>query len=234
MKPILNSRTTDILRAAVAEFIRTGEPVGSERLYQNYDFGIKPAMIRLELNDLADKGYLEQPHHAAGRVPSDKGYAFFANEVLQAAESKISDNLMRLFEERAWAAFLGEMSEDLGVLGIAATGRGRTVHKGLLEYLIDNLEWNSREEIRSVIRDFEELDARIDRFWQETGAANFLRVFVGRESPITDSSALAVLAADYRLDGERIMLCAIGPKRMDYRKTTGVLKGLQSKRSNMK
>src|SRR3989344_8388484 len=117
MNTFLNSRTTDILRAAVAEFIRPGERVGSEWLYQNYDFGIKPAMIRLELNDLADQGYLEQPHHAAGRVPSDKGYAFFANEVLVAAESKISNNLMRLFKERAWAAFLDEMSEDLGVLG---------------------------------------------------------------------------------------------------------------------
>ena len=67
----MTDRTAQILEAAIQEFINTGEPVSSGLLYDRYDFGIKPAMIRLELDELEDGGYLEQPHHSAGRVPTD-------------------------------------------------------------------------------------------------------------------------------------------------------------------
>ena len=78
---MLKERTLDILEASVRDFIETGNPVTSERLYRKYDFGIKPAMIRWELHDLAKQNYLCQNHPSGGRIPSDKAYKFFVEEI---------------------------------------------------------------------------------------------------------------------------------------------------------
>ena len=74
---MLTERGEQILQAVIQGFIDTKEPVSSGWLYNKYDFGIKPAMIRLELDALTQGGYLEQPYHSAGRVPSDAGYEAF-------------------------------------------------------------------------------------------------------------------------------------------------------------
>lgn len=79
---ILTGRKKRILEAIIVNYIATAEPVGSRTLAKNYDFGVSPATIRNEMADLEDMGYLEQPHTSAGRVPSDKGYRAYVNELL--------------------------------------------------------------------------------------------------------------------------------------------------------
>ncbi len=229
----LNQRSSEILRAVVRGFIETGEPVSSEWLFEHHDFGIRPAMIRLELNDLTERGDLEQPHHAVGRMPSDAAYELFANQMLEETASARDGEIAELFERQAWPELLGHISEDLGVLSVAATSREHNVFKGPLENLVDSLDWSSREEIKALIRDFEELDARMDRVWRElTGGS--LKVFVGKKSPITRSGFLSVVAGEYDTGGQRIIVCAIGPKRMDYAKTAELMKGLGEKAKNKK
>lgn len=222
----MDTRSEEILRAVVQEFIRSGEPVSSDWLYEKYDFGIKPASIRLELNALTEDGFLEQPHHAAGRVPSDRGYELYTQGLLNEPGSCRSD-FLQLFSEGEWPELSLRLSEEAGGLGIAATSASR-LYKGLLETLIDHLDWHSREEVKSVIRDFEELDRRFERLW--SGAlGSEPQVFIGRKSPITRSDFLSVVASDYDAGGKRVMLCVIGPKRMNYGKTTKLLKGLKEK-----
>lgn len=79
---MLTERAERILESTIQGFIDTGEPISSGWLYHRYNFGIRPAMIRLELERLAEEGFLEQPYHSAGRVPSDRGYEFFAERVM--------------------------------------------------------------------------------------------------------------------------------------------------------
>src|SRR3989338_8467589 len=81
---MLTARSFEILEAATREFIEFGEPVSSNLLYKRHSFGIRPAMILAELGELAERGYLEQPYHSAGRVPSNRGYEFFAERVIAA------------------------------------------------------------------------------------------------------------------------------------------------------
>ena len=78
----MNERRAIILEAVLKEFIRSGRPVSSGQLFEEYDFDIKPAAIRLELSELADEGYLSKLYHSAGRVPTDRGYEFFVERIL--------------------------------------------------------------------------------------------------------------------------------------------------------
>ncbi len=77
------SRRDRILRAVILEYVAAAEPVGSEMLAQKYEFGVRSATIRNELAELSDSGLLEQPHTSAGRVPSDLGYRYFVDRLIQ-------------------------------------------------------------------------------------------------------------------------------------------------------
>lgn len=75
----LDSRKQVILKAVVVDYVQTAEPVGSHILVARHEFGVKSATIRNELAELADLGYLYQPHTSAGRIPSDMGYRCYVD-----------------------------------------------------------------------------------------------------------------------------------------------------------
>lgn len=72
-----------MLKAVVHEFIESGEPVGSNQLTRRGDFEVSPATMRNVLAELEELGYLEKPHTSAGRVPTDQGYRFFVDSLVQ-------------------------------------------------------------------------------------------------------------------------------------------------------
>lgn len=220
----MNERAAQILEAAIQGFIATGEPVSSGWLFGHYDFGIKPAMIRLELDALENAGYLEQPHHAAGRVPTDAGYEFFAKRMLRSAPESRETSLRDLFEERAWPDLLERLSSELGLLGVIADLTRDAVYKTGLEALVDSLDLEDREELRSVIHDFEGMDERLPRAAEKIGEGP--RVFIGKKSPVTKSESLSVIAGNYRVGNATVSVFAIGPKRMDYKKVIQIFKSL--------
>ncbi|XVG94869.1 heat-inducible transcriptional repressor HrcA [Eubacteriales bacterium KG127] len=78
----LSERKLKILQAIISDYIMTAEPVGSRTLSKKYQLGISPATIRNEMSDLEDLGFLTHPHTSAGRVPSDKAYRLYVNELM--------------------------------------------------------------------------------------------------------------------------------------------------------
>ncbi len=83
----LSPRAAQVLAALVAEYIDTGEPVGSARLMHAAVLGVSSATIRNTLAELEDLGYLQQPHTSAGRIPTDRGYRFYVDQLLAAPRS---------------------------------------------------------------------------------------------------------------------------------------------------
>ncbi len=79
----MEDRKLKILQTIIDEYIQTGEPVGSRNISKKLDINLSPATIRNEMADLEEMGFLEQPHTSAGRVPSDKGYRFYVDTMLQ-------------------------------------------------------------------------------------------------------------------------------------------------------
>ncbi|MDO4868886.1 MAG: heat-inducible transcriptional repressor HrcA [Bacillota bacterium] len=81
----LTERKLKILQAVIADFVRTAEPVGSRTISKNYELG-SPATIRNEMSDLEELGYLTHPHTSSGRVPSEKAYRLYVNEMMKKRE----------------------------------------------------------------------------------------------------------------------------------------------------
>jgi heat-inducible transcriptional repressor len=79
--PPIGEREREILTAIVETFIATGDPVGSRTLARSNREGLSPATIRNVMADLADAGYLDQPHTSAGRVPSSEAYRYYVEQL---------------------------------------------------------------------------------------------------------------------------------------------------------
>jgi heat-inducible transcriptional repressor len=82
----LDDRKKKILKAIIDDYINTAEPVGSRSIARRHELGLSPATIRIEMSDLEDLGFLAQPHTSSGRVPSDKGYRFYVDELMHVDE----------------------------------------------------------------------------------------------------------------------------------------------------
>ncbi len=86
------TRQDTILKLIVEHFIKTAEPVGSKTLVEEYGLQVSTATVRNEMNALEKAGYLEKPHASAGRVPSERGYAYY-NEHLKDASTSVQDDV---------------------------------------------------------------------------------------------------------------------------------------------
>src|SRR5207245_3858943 len=72
----------EILARVVEEYVSTGQPVGSRYLVERTGLGVSPSTVRNELAGLESQGLLTHPHTSAGRIPTQQGYRFYADELL--------------------------------------------------------------------------------------------------------------------------------------------------------
>lgn len=234
----MDERKIDILEAAIREFITSGEPVSSSTLFDRYEFGIKPAMIRHELNELTEGGFLEQPYHSSGRVPTDEGYEFFADRAFlnTSYAGRLERELRAIYQAQSWPGLAAWISGALHGLGVVCSEGN--VYKEGLERVFERLEWERREEIKQIIRDYEELDGRLERALESAGeesrgkeksdkAQEPADVYIGRKSPLTKSERLAVVTDDYRIGNEHFVVCFVGPKRLDYERAAAIFRALR-------
>jgi len=87
----LDDRKKKILYAIIKTYLETGEPVGSRTISKYTDLNLSSATIRNEMSDLEDMGYIIQPHTSAGRIPSDKGYRFYVDQLMEEKVSELND-----------------------------------------------------------------------------------------------------------------------------------------------
>ncbi len=78
----MTERKKCILAAVIERYIRTGEPVGSKLLLESLDISVSSATVRNEMAELSEMGFLEQPHTSSGRIPTQKGYRYYVDELM--------------------------------------------------------------------------------------------------------------------------------------------------------
>jgi len=87
----LNDREKTILRSIVQQFILTASPVGSRNITKKFNVGVSPATVRNIMSDLEDNGFINHPHTSAGRIPTDKGYRYYVDTLMEIQKLKSSD-----------------------------------------------------------------------------------------------------------------------------------------------
>ncbi len=87
----LDERKMKILKAIIQNYLETGEPVGSRTISKYTDLKLSSATIRNEMADLEEMGYIVQPHTSAGRIPSDKGYRLYVDQMMKEKDEEIRE-----------------------------------------------------------------------------------------------------------------------------------------------
>ncbi|MFA5080455.1 MAG: hypothetical protein WC472_02420 [Candidatus Paceibacterota bacterium] len=240
---MVTERQKKILKALMKEYIKTAEPVSSGFLAEKYDFGLCSSAIRIEMQNLVKSNYLEQPHTSAGRIPTDKAYRFFVDQMLEDMEKEkelkfekmLETIIERDIEDRFRMA--GDLVKKLSEMSSSFI---------IIHYPNDNLSWRSGLEKmvnepeflhQNFVSEFLYLVDEIEEKFGTLKPQNEIKIFIGEEIPILKSCNMSIICARMtsRTDNElEANIALIGPKRMNYSKNISLINHLNKLLSGLK
>ena len=197
---MLSERQQKILQAIVEQYAEVASPVGSSLLAKV--FNVSSATIRSEMAELEKHGFINQPHTSAGRIPTDKGYRFYVNNL--AASIPGSPAERRAEKALATRVSGGGVSEQViknavdtlvdltHNLGIATIGD--QLYMSGLSNLFGQPEFMNSGQVREVARLLDNLEP-----WLYEAAPNEpLSVYIGQENPIGRSAGCSLIVSRFR------------------------------------
>jgi heat-inducible transcriptional repressor len=136
----LSARQREILRGVVEEYVATGQPVGSRTLVERTRLGVSPSTVRSELSELESQGLLTHPHTSAGRVPTERGYRYYADRLLERLEPQPTGFPLDLRSARnevdaalqATTEMLSELTRLLALVSAPSMGSATVRHVEVL------------------------------------------------------------------------------------------------------
>ncbi len=232
----MDNRSKDILFATVKEYIRTGNPVSSAVLFRDFDFGIKSASIRAELNNLEEAGWLEQPYISGGRIPTDKALKLFSDTIKNEltlkhnSEKKVID-LAELILGGDLKLFVQEMSRSLHLLSAGLFEDNLSMHRSGLDELFNCIEYPSSKIFYEIAREVECLEERMAELlvsdYNEGPCA-----LIGKKSPLIRNDQISTVFDIFEVNNNRMIFATFGPRSMDYKKNFKVFLTLRNTLSN--
>jgi len=220
----LDDRKKRILQAIVDYYVNSAEPIASKMLANDYGLELSSATIRNEMAEMEEMGLLEKTHTSSGRIPSDLGYRYYVDDIMDVnsiSEDEISNFLDHLTKDdkdalqRASMALSGAThytSISLDDDGIFLYGRNN---------VFDYPEFNDIESLRKFMYMLEEEDL-LRKIFSKSGEAD-VTVKIGKENNLEELQDYGIIIFSYRDKGD---IAIIGPKRMDYSKVMGYVKKL--------
>jgi heat-inducible transcriptional repressor len=217
----MTERQQNILSAIVEQYAEVAVPVGSSLLAKA--FKVSSATIRAEMAELERLGFITQPHTSAGRVPTDKGYRFYVNNL---TEMGVNQVLPERRAERALAArvqhagapermirnavdTLVELTHNLGLATI-----GNQLYMSGLSNLFGQPEFIGGAQVQQVAQLLDNLEP-----WLREAAPNEpLSVYIGSENPIGRTAGVSLIISRFRSPfSDRSYIGTLGPTRQSYR-----------------
>jgi heat-inducible transcriptional repressor len=220
----MTERQATILAAIIEQYAEVAAPVGSVMLAKL--FGVSSATIRSEMARLEEMGFITQPHTSAGRIPTDKGYRFYVNQITAAGETDEQpklDRSARAIEarvsthgdraDRAIRSAVDSLVELTHNLGLATIGD--ELYLSGIGNLFSQPEFMGGTHAQAVARLLDNLEP-----WLREAAPNEpLNVYIGSENPIGKTSGASLIISRFRSPySDRSYIGVLGPTRQSYGK----------------
>lgn len=216
----MTERQQKILNAIVEQYAEVASPVGSSLLARV--FNVSSATIRAEMAELERHGYITQPHTSAGRIPTDKGYRFYVNQIAETDTSELapgrSQKALAARVQNAGAPermirnavdTLVELTHNLGLATI-----GNQLYISGLSNLFGQPEFVNAGQVQQVAQLLDNLEP-----WLREAAPNEpLSVYIGSENPIGRTAGATLIISRFRSPfSDRSYIGTLGPTRQSYR-----------------
>lgn len=227
-----DDRKNQVLSAIIEHFVKTAEPVGSKTIILTYNFKVSPATVRNDMAVLEEEGMIMQPHTSSGRVPTDKGYRFYVDELADyevakaLAHKTLHDLRLKgradFARERVHAAvqLLSQATPNMAFATIPENTR--TFFMGFSKML------RQPEFIESPLKASQVMEVIEDQNHFLTGLQNLdidgdPRIFIGEENILQGIDSCSLVVAQYHTDGYEGAIGILGPKRMPYAYNSAIL-----------
>ena len=225
MQPIMTERQEKILSAIVEQYAEVASPVGSTLLSKAFE--VSSATIRSEMAELEHLGYITQPHTSAGRVPTDKGYRYYVNNIgeLQKNADQRGERALSARVEQAGVPersirnavdTLVELTHNLGLATI-----GNQLYMSGLSNLFGQPEFMHAGQVQQVAGLLDNLEP-----WLREASPNKpLSVYIGRENPIGRSAGCSLIISRFRSPfSDNSYIGVLGPTRQSYKEVMALVK----------
>ena len=226
----ITQRQEQILNSLVQEYIGRAEPVSSEFLEKKYNFGFCPATIRAEFQKLTERGYLEKPYTSAGRVPTNKGYRFFVNRLLEMdfEQGFFPEDFLEIEKEEIFK-FVENITKKLACFssGLALTYLFEKdfLWKDGWKDVFENPEFRKIECLEDFLKTVDGLEKNIKKFTEKNLPE--INIFIGREKSFLNSRDFSLIISKSQFPGnQRGLLAILGPRRMAYDKNINLIHSL--------
>ncbi len=215
----MTERQKQILTAIVEQYAEVASPVGSSLMAKV--FGVSSATIRAEMAQLEEAGYITQPHTSAGRIPTDKGYRFYVNNLTEQMDKTSERGAERAITARVGGGNLPERTirnavdtlvELTNNLGLATIGN--QLYMSGLSTLFGQPEFIGGNGAQQIARLLDNLEPWL----RETAPNEPLSVYIGRENPVGRSAGASLIISRFRSPySDSSYIGVLGPTRQQYR-----------------
>jgi heat-inducible transcriptional repressor len=222
----MTERQQRILSAIVEQYAEVASPVGSSLMAKV--FKVSSATIRAEMAELERLGYIMQPHTSAGRIPTDRGYRLYVNNLTEGAAGVLPERRAeKALASRVQSAgapermirnavdTLVELTHNLGLATI-----GNQLYMSGLSNLFGQPEFISGAQVQRVAQLLDNLEP-----WLREAAPNEpLSVYIGSENPIGRTAGVTLIISRFRSPfSDRSYIGTLGPTRQIYREVMGLV-----------
>jgi len=218
-------RKKQVLNAIIKHFIETAEPVGSNTILISYKFHVSPATIRNDMMALEESGLIYQPHTSSGRVPTDKGYRVYVDEMAdyKKARHDALKTLALVQQEHTVAKVRERLHDGVSLLARATNlvsfattpDNPRTFFLGMSNVLKQPEFLNNAAQACEVMEMFEKRDNFIGTL-NSLEITEKVRTFIGEENVLPQILSCSIIVTKYNKDGFTGYFGLLGPKRMNY------------------
>lgn len=215
----MTERQKQILSAIIEQYAEVAVPVGSSLLAKVFD--VSSATVRAEMAELERLGFIQQPHTSAGRIPTDRGYRFYVNNLAESDASLPERRAERALTARVQHGGMPERTirnavDTLVELthNLALATIGNQLYMSGLSNLFGQPEFIGGAQVQQVARLLDNLEP-----WLREAAPNEpLSVFIGAENPIGRSAGVSLIISRFRSPfSDHSYIGTLGPTRQSYR-----------------
>lgn len=226
----MKARQKTILNLIIKEYIKTALPVGSAWIGEKSGLKLSPATIRNEMMELEQEGYLRQPHTSAGRVPTEKGFRFYIENLKEknTNKSKLKPLEIALRQnEDGWEVAVKNLAKTLAELATEAVFVGfapqNTYYTGLAN-LFAQPEFSDQKLLSNLTEAIDAMDDKMEEVFDQMDEE--VKIMIGEDNPFA-SGCGAIFVKYHAPRLPEGVIGILGPMRMDYENNLALLRSIK-------
>jgi heat-inducible transcriptional repressor len=229
----MDERKKIILHTIIIEHIKSGAPVGSSALVEKYKLDVSPATVRNEMAELEEEGYIIQPHTSAGRIPTEKAYIFYLENLklknLTEIETAIFNELLKDINIINLKKTAKELSKFSGLAVFWAIDRYDFYYTGITN-LLQQPEFSQSASVLHITAVIDQIDEIVEKIFDKITPG--VHTYVGSNNPFGDFCSSII--SKYEHDEKKGMFGLVGPLRMNYEKSLSLVNFINEKLINQR